>query len=108
MEESYASNSMDGKAHPTVWSMPPLPRRAVPYPWEDLSSLLCRITRKMGYPDPRWILHPQGSSYGINTSDLPLLSKQRDYLLLQQLLLLDEATLYSLTTHILAPILDDF
>ena len=108
MEEFYASKTIDGNVHPAARPLSSLPLRAVPYPWEDLSSLLCRIARKMDYPDPRWILHPRGSSYGINTSDLPLLSKQRDYLLLQQLLLLDEATLYALTTHIFAPILDDF
>ena len=108
MEEFCASKTQDGNVHSAARPLPSLPLRAVPYPWEDLSSLLCRIARKLDYPDPRWLLHPQGSSYGINTSDLPLLSKQRDYLLLQQLLLLDEATLYSLTTHIFAPILDDF
>lgn len=107
MEELYASKTIDGNAHTATRPMMPLPRRAVPYPWEDLSSLLCRVARKMGYPDVRWILCPQGSSYGINASDLPLLTKQRDILLLQQQLLLDEATLSSLTTHIFVPVLDD-
>ena len=108
MEELYASRTRDGGGHPAARPIPPLPRRATPYPWEDLSSLLCRVARKMGYPDLRWILRPQGSPYGINASDLPLLTKQRDFQLLQQLLLLDEATLSSLTAHIFAPVLDDF
>src|ERR1700730_17323525 len=62
----------------------------------------------MGYPDLRWILRPQGSSYGINASDLPLLSKQSDYQLLQQQLLRDEATLYALAAHIFASVLGEF
>ncbi len=102
------SEACDHHLHSPYGSVLPLPRRAVPYPWEDLSSLLCRVAQKMGYPDPRWILHPQGSSYRINASNLPLLSKQTDFLFLQQQLLLDEATLYSLTVHIFAPLLDDY
>ena len=102
------SEAFDHHLHSPYGSVLPLPRRAVPYPWEDLYSLLCRVAQKMGYPDPRWILHPQGSSYRINASDLPLLSKQTDFLFLQQQLLLDEATLYSLTVHIFAPLLDDY
>ena len=108
MEELYASRTRDGGGHPAARPIPPLPRRATPYPWEDLSSLLSRVARKMGYPDLRWILRPQGSPYGINASDLPLLTKQRDFQLLQQLLLLDEATLSSLTAHIFAQVLDYF
>src|SRR5215472_12116025 len=108
MEKLDASKTMDGNAYPAARPVPPLPLRATPCPWEDLSSLLCRVARKMGYPDPRWILRPQGSSYGINASDLPLLSKQRDFQLLQELLLLDENALFSLTAHIFAPVLDYF
>src|SRR5260370_30140932 len=53
MEEFYASKTLDGNVHPAARPLPSLPLRAVPYPWEDLSSLLCRIARKMDYPDPR-------------------------------------------------------
>lgn len=108
MEELYTSRTRGGSGHPVTWSIPPLPQRATPYLWEDLSSLLSRVARKMGYPDLRWILRPQESPYGINASDLPLLTEQRDFLLLQQLLLLNEATLSSLTAHIFAHVLDYF
>lgn len=95
------------KKNPLSWKPTPLPLRALPAPWEDLPSLLCRIAREMGYEDPHWILHPQGSPYRIKAAALPFLSKPEDYLLLQQQLLLDETTLSSLTFHSLAPLLND-
>src|SRR5690242_17337279 len=52
----------------------PLPRRVVPYPDEDLLSLLRRSASHMGYPDLRWLLRPEGKNWNIKETEIPLLS----------------------------------
>jgi len=70
-----------------------------PYPWEDLASLIARTARKMGYPDPRWILTPQYTSCHLKAGALPLVAAQAGCSLLATLLGLDEENLYLLTLH---------
>ena len=77
----------------------PLPRRAVPNPDEDLPSLLRRTAARMGYPDYRWLLRPEGKHWDIKDTDLPLLSAKHDYQILEHLLLLSEEQVYSHTLH---------
>jgi hypothetical protein len=77
----------------------PLPRRAVPRPWEDLASVLSRTARKMGYTQPQWLLHPEAVQRGINQDSLPVLHRRLDVLLLSRLLRLEEEPLYALTLH---------
>lgn len=78
---------------------PPLPRRPIPLPWEDLASVISRTTRLMGYEWPGWILRPECSAYGIASKRLACLSRLTDYGLLEQLLTLRKEELYSLTLH---------
>ena len=82
----------------------PLPRRCAPYPWEDLSSLICRVSRRMGYEHPQWILQPDKSDHHIRERNLPVLSTGEDYSFLEQLLCLDQVTIYEMTTHRFASI----
>src|SRR6185312_2969886 len=79
--------------------VPPLPRRAIPKPWEDLASVVARSAHAMGYAHPRWVLLSQKVEYGVRTEALPLLRRELDYELLRRLLNLDEATLHGLTLH---------
>jgi hypothetical protein len=53
----------------------------------------------MGYEKPHWLLKPEMSSHGIKQSELPILSRQADYDLLSQLLLVPETRLYQMTLH---------
>jgi hypothetical protein len=78
---------------------PPLPMRARPLPWEALPSLLTRIAHRMGYEDLRWIVSPEQRSSPLRLSNLSTIAKMADYDYLEQLLLLDEETLYHLTLH---------
>jgi hypothetical protein len=60
----------------------------------------------MGYSDPRWLLHPQEvPGYSINESDLPYLSLNDDYQVLERLLQLNEEALYQMTLHRFASVL---
>jgi TniQ len=77
--------------------------RTQPLPWEGLPSLLTRIAHRMGYEDPRWIVSPEQLSSPLRLSDLSALAKRADYDFLEQLLLLDEETLYHLTPHRFTP-----
>ncbi len=77
----------------------PLPQRVVPNPDEDLLSLLRRSAARMGYPDYRWLLRPEGKRWDIEDTDLPLLSAKHDYQILEHLLLLSEEQVYSHTLH---------
>jgi hypothetical protein len=80
-------------------SLRPLPQRAIPSPWEDLSSVIARAARKMGYEHLVWILRPQGIAHTIAPRSLPFLRRRLDYQVLTDLLQLDEHTLYGLTLH---------
>ena len=82
-----------------------LPRRPMTHPWEDLASLVSCAARKMGYAEPRWILSPQGCSNRIAEEHLPLLCWREEYQLLEQLLFLGEAEIYTMTAHQFAPVL---
>jgi hypothetical protein len=73
-----------------IQMVPPLPQRSAPRHWEDLTSVLSRTARKMGYEDPIWVLRPEIVPYTINPAKLPLLYHSADYLLLQRLLLLTD------------------
>lgn len=77
----------------------PLPGRTPLHPWEDLASLLSRVSAEMGYRHPGWILDPEEIPYAIRTRHLLLLSKEADYTLLAHLLSLGEEQLYELTLH---------
>ena len=80
-------------------------QRAPLHPWEDLTSLISRTARRMGYEKPEWILHPEHASHSIAPKQLAYLRHLADYGLIEQLLLLDEETLYSLTLHRFFPFL---
>ena len=83
----------------SVQALSALPRRKVPWPWEDLASLISRTADAMGYASPGWILRPESAKHSIAPEELPLLSAQADYRMLSHLLDLDESTLRSLTLH---------
>jgi hypothetical protein len=59
----------------------------------------------MGYERPQWILQPEHISYHLREEALPYLCRKENFLYLEQLLCLDEETLYLLTLHRFAPIL---
>ena len=82
-----------------VMELLPLPRRAVPHPWEDLASVLSRTARIMGYARPQWLLRPEAVQHRIDQDTLPVLHRPMDSLLLSRLLHLEEKQLYSLTLH---------
>jgi hypothetical protein len=82
-----------------ILDIQPLPQRVTPLPWEDLGSFLSRAVRKMEYEKPEWLLRIQGVPHKMNPDNLPLLCRQMDYLLLRQLLRLDEKVIYALTLH---------
>ncbi len=81
-----------------------LPLRVRPLPWEDLASVLSRASRRMGYEQPKWLLEPENASYRLREEDLPSLCRKEDFLYLEQLLYLDEETLYCTTGHHLASV----
>ncbi len=83
----------------SIQGLSPLPRRTVPRPWEDLTTLIARIAHMMGYPQPGWILRPQKAEYAIAPGELALLQRPLDYELLMRLLNLDQTTLHRLTLH---------
>jgi TniQ len=83
----------------------PLPQRVVPYPDEDLLSLLRRSASRMGYPDLRWLLRPERNTWNIKDTEIPLLSAKKDYEVLEHLLMLSEEELYSHTLHRFASLL---
>ena len=74
-----------------------------PQPWEDLTSVICRVARRMHYEDPAWLLIsedvPRQKIYSL---DLPLLHRDKDYRLLSRQLGLSEEALYQATLHRLA------
>jgi len=88
-------------------SILPLPRRAVPYPDEDLLSIIRRSASHMGYADLRWLLRPEGGRWDIKSTEIPLLLKKEQYHVLQRLLLLSEEQLYNQTLHRFAPLFED-
>jgi TniQ len=61
----------------------------------------------MGYEQPKWLLHLEGSSYRLREEDIPWLCRKEDFLYLEQLLDLDEETLYVTTLHRFASVLQD-
>ncbi|SRR6266487_3628971 len=83
----------------SIQALSPLPRRRVPWPWEDLASVITRTAEAMGYASPGWILRPESAKHSIAPNELTLLGGQADYQMLGRLLDLDEATLRSLTLH---------
>jgi hypothetical protein len=85
----------------------PLPRHALPYPDEDLLSIIRRSASHMGYKDLRWLLRPQEGRWDIKYTEIPLLSKMEDYHVLKHLLLLSEEQLYNHTLHRFAPLLEE-
>lgn len=85
----------------------PLPRRAPPYPDEDLLSMLRRSASRMGYPDVRWLLRPTEGNWFFEETDVPLLSAKRDYRVLERLLLLSQEELHNHTLHRFASLLEN-
>ncbi len=83
----------------SIQGLSPLPRRTVPRPWEDLTTLIARTAHMMGYPQPGWILRPQKAEHAIAPGELALLQRPLDYELLMRLLHLDQTALHRLTLH---------
>lgn len=67
--------------------------------------MIARTARKMGYPDPRWILAPQYTSCHLKAGALPLVAAQAGCSLLATLLGLDEQDGYDRLYWRAAPIL---
>lgn len=80
-------------------SLPPLPQRAVPFPNEDLLSLLRRSSTKMGYPNFQWLLRPEGNHWNIRDKDIPFSLTKQDYTILEELLLLSQEEVKSHTLN---------
>lgn len=80
-------------------TIPPLPVRPQPQPWEELSSFLARTARSMQYPSPHWLLQPEMLPSPITSHNLSLLTTQADYTFLATLLALSEEQIYSMTLH---------
>ena|SRR6266487_5102979 len=76
----------------SVQALSPLPRRRVPWPCEDLASLISRTAEAMGYASPGWILRPESVKHSIAPDEIPLLSGQADYQMLGRLLVQNHAT----------------
>ncbi len=87
---------MQQKQSPSFTS---LPIRINPLPWEDFASFISRVARQMGYKNPAWILHPEEVSHIVQPFTLCHLHDQTDYRFFEQMLQLDEETLYQLTLH---------
>lgn len=85
--------------HENRVGLAPLPARTPSSSWEDLASLVSRTAVCMGYKNPQWILHPEENPSAIHPFNLCMLRERRDYQFLEQLLLLDEEALYSLSLH---------
>jgi DNA-binding transcriptional MerR regulator len=83
----------------TILPLAPIPARVVPYPWEDLASYITRVAAEMGYKNPGWILHPEGVVSTVQPYNLCRLRRKTDYQFLEQLLCLNEVTIYDLTLH---------
>jgi len=64
----------------------PLPRRERPNPDEDLLSLLRRSATKMGYPDFRWLLRPEGKKWSIKDTEVSLLDEEQERTWLRQVI----------------------
>src|SRR5258706_1535192 len=79
-----------------------LPRRAQPLPWEGLASLISRVSQRMGYDDPGWLLHPENHAYHFRATEVLSLSHQSDYQAIGQLLGLEEEAVYMMTQHSIA------
>src|SRR5258708_2568397 len=69
-----------------IMELLPLPRRAAPRLWEDLTSVLSRTARSMGYARPQWLLRPEVIQHKIDRDALPVLRRHLDSLLLSRLL----------------------
>src|SRR5258708_22347404 len=69
-----------------IMELLPLPRRAAPRLWEDLTSVLSRTARIMGYERTQWLLRPQVIQHKIDRDALPVLRRHLDSLLLSRLL----------------------
>jgi hypothetical protein len=85
--------------HSTSSPLAPIPARVIPYSWEDLASYISRLATEMGYKNPGWILHPEGVASTVQPYNLCRLCRTADYKFFEQLLYLNEGTLYNLTLH---------
>src|SRR6266516_7911582 len=101
-EEEERLRQLDREKQRRIQELPPLPLRILPLPREDLASVLSRAARRMGYEKPEWLLRLESVPHKINPDNLPLLHRQKDYLLLKRLLLLEEEEIYALTLHCFA------
>jgi len=72
----------------------------IPYPWEDVTSVIRRASGKMGYDHPAWMLITADTPHQkVYAPGLPVLHRRTDYLVLERQLGLDEERLYRLTLH---------
>ena len=80
----------------------PLPSKLVPFPWEDLPSVLCRATHALNLPHPQHLFQQEPIASLLHDENMLSLSSLQTYRLLGELLLLDEEALYQLTLDRLA------
>lgn len=81
----------------------PLPIRLALNPWEDLASLISRLAKEMGYTSIDWILNPEEVPHQVHTYSLLSMRAAADYQFFENLLRIDEQTLYQHTFHRFAP-----
>jgi hypothetical protein len=79
-------------------SLRPLPSRVIPFPEEDLASLVCRSAQVMGYKYVQWLLPPEEVPCSIGPVICTLQSAV-SYRILERLFLLSEERLYRTTFH---------
>ncbi len=80
-------------------NFPPIPIRIMPFPWEDIASLLSRIAEQIGYANPQWLLSPEVSQHTVRALGVSTLHRAADYRFLERLLMMDEEALYACTLH---------
>src|SRR5947209_3945097 len=81
-----------------LYSIHPLPSRAIPLPGEDLASLISRSAYMMGYKNVLWLLWPEEIDYRM-AKEVCTLRKIMSYQVLERLLQLSQEKLYEMTFH---------
>ena len=73
--------------------------QTVPFPWEDLASVLRRASRRMGYAHPSKLLPGERTEPPFREADLLFISIPNELRLFASILHLDEEVIYRLTAH---------
>jgi hypothetical protein len=79
--------------------------RIVPFPWESLASVVTRASHLFGLSPPEDLLRTAFSFHHLEGRNLLTLTDTRDYAFLEYLLHIERETLYHLTIHHFADLL---